>query len=114
MLLSVYLGAKSAEDNILDTEEQSPVQAAGHKIFFIRSSKTKHGKIDEVKMIKISKLKVTPYQVVEKKLNIFFSVAIVNPQCGSGSSFLPADPDQGAKPMRIGSDFAVTKGYAYT
>ncbi len=33
MSLSVYLGAKSAEDNILDTEEQSPVQAAGHKNF---------------------------------------------------------------------------------
>ncbi len=34
MSLSVYLGAKSAEDNILNTEEQSPVQAAGHKNLF--------------------------------------------------------------------------------
>jgi hypothetical protein len=34
MSLSVYLGAKSAEDNILDTEKQSSVQAADHKFFY--------------------------------------------------------------------------------
>jgi hypothetical protein len=83
MSLSVYLGAKSAEDNILDTEKQSPVQAADNKICLKIPLKLSKGTIDKVKMIKIFKLKVS------RTTNVFSSVVIVNPQCGSGSSFLP-------------------------